>query len=123
METNSISHSKAGLLTRKQLTAGPEFGITLGNATDLDGFHVCFGAVLSGLDVLEAIAAVDRYTYSTKSGYTGKAKDEGSKIADQWFGGQREFYVNVAKGLGDQRAVDLRGKLLRRVMVKSAGRL
>ena len=49
LETNSLSHNRAGLLTRRQLTAGPEFGITVGsNATSLDGFHIVFGTVLSG---------------------------------------------------------------------------
>ena len=85
------------------MTAGPEFGITLSNAKDLDSFHVCFGTVLSGFEVIDAIASIDRYTYTTKSGYTGKAKDDGSKLADQWFEGQKSFYVNIARGLGDER--------------------
>jgi len=43
---------RRGLLTRRQLTTGPEFGITLGPAPFLDGFHVVFGVVLEGLEVL-----------------------------------------------------------------------
>ena len=75
------------------------------------------------MEVLEAIEKIDRYTYTTKSGYTGNSKGEGiDKLADQWFEGQKEFYVNVAKGFGDERAVDQRGKLLRRVVIKGYGR-
>ena len=97
LETNGISHNKAGYLTRRQLTVGPEFGITVGsNATSLDGFHLVFGTILQGMEVIEAITRVDRYSYMTKTGYTGlkpkgqtKSTDD---LADKWFEAQREFY-------------------------------
>ena len=125
LETNTLTHSTAGLLTRKQLSPGPEFGITLKNATNLDGFHIIFGKIISGYDVLESIADLPQYTYSTKTGYVGKSKDSNSQLdnlADKWFESQKDFYINLGKGLGDDRAVDQRGKLLRRVTIKSFGR-
>eukprot|EP01041_Mallomonas_annulata_P008610 gene8610-17769_t len=42
METNGLRHDTRGLLTRRQLTSGPEFGITVSPAPALDGFHVIF---------------------------------------------------------------------------------
>jgi cyclophilin family peptidyl-prolyl cis-trans isomerase len=64
-----LSHFlRRGLLTRRQLTVGPEFGITLNATEALDGFHVIFGTVLEGFEVLEAIALVPTYSYKTKTG-------------------------------------------------------
>lgn len=101
LETNGISHNRAGYLTRRQLTSGPEFGITIGNdaATTLDGFHVVFGTILEGMEVIEAISKIDRYTYTTKTGYTGlkpKGKTKSTdELADKWFEAQREFYGRI----------------------------
>ena len=64
----SLSPPRKGLLSRKQLTNGPEFGVTLGKIEALDGFHVVFGIVLSGMEVLDAIAQVPTYSYKTKTG-------------------------------------------------------
>ena len=44
-------------------------------------------------------------------------------LADAWFEGQRKFYVGIGKTFGDARAVDQRGRLLRRVTIKGAGRV
>ena len=59
---------RRGLLSRRQLTSGPEFGVTLGVAEQLNGFHVIFGIVLEGQEVLDAIALVPTYSYKTKTG-------------------------------------------------------
>lgn len=120
LETNNLLHDKKGLLTRRQLYDGPEFGITLGAATSLDGFHVVFGRVLEGLDVIDALAAIPKYTYKAASGYVGTGSDG---VADKWFESQRKFYVSLGQSLGDTRAVDLRGRLLRRVLIQGSGRL
>jgi len=68
LESNGIKHSKLGLLTRTQLTAGPIFGITLRKSEELDAFHVVFGTVLEGEEVLQAVANIPTYTYSTATG-------------------------------------------------------
>lgn len=120
LETNKILHDRKGLLTRRQLYDGPEFGITLGSAPLLDGFHVVFGRVLDGLDVIDSVASIPTYSYKAASGYIGTSSDG---VADKWFESQRKFYVSLGQSLGDTRAVDLRGRLLRRVIVQGSGRL
>ncbi|CAM9394163.1 unnamed protein product [Ectocarpus sp. 12 AP-2014] len=39
-------HDRRGLLTRDRLSRGPEFGVTLGAAPELDGSHEVFGRLL-----------------------------------------------------------------------------
>ena len=63
-----LNKYRKGLLTRRQLTNGPEFGITLKETVNLDGFHVIFGIVLQGIEVLDAISLVPTYSYKTKTG-------------------------------------------------------
>ena len=48
LETSSaeLPHDRKGLLTRDRLARGPEFGITLGAAPELDGSHEVFGRLL-----------------------------------------------------------------------------
>lgn len=131
LENNGLHHDRLGLLTHKQLSSTPEFSITLRDKKDqteedlkaLDSFHCVFGEVLEGKEVLKAIGEIPLYTYETSTGYAGGKKGVESELADKWFSAQREFYVNVGKSMGDQRAVDLRGKLLRRTVVKGAYKL
>jgi cyclophilin family peptidyl-prolyl cis-trans isomerase len=131
LENNGLHHDRVGLLTHKQLSSTPEFSITLRDKKDqqeedlkaLDSFHCVFGEVLEGKEVLTAISEIPLYTYETSTGYAGGKKGVESELADKWFSAQREFYVNVGKSMGDQRAVDMRGKLLRRTVVKGAYKL
>jgi len=124
LESNNLRHTRKGFLTRKQLTDGPEFGITLDTAENLDGFHVIFGCVISGLEVLDAIAEQPTYSYKTTGGYSGQKKLDkySNDLADKWFEGQKNFYVGAGKAFGDTRAIDQRGRLLRRITVKKVGR-
>lgn len=123
LENNDLRHTSAGLLTRRQLTEGPEFGITLDKAPELDSFHVVFGFVLDGMSVIDALSEIPTYSYKTRTGYGGKERGIENGLADQWFEAQRNFYVGAGKAFGDERAVDQRGRLLRRVTVKNAGRV
>jgi cyclophilin family peptidyl-prolyl cis-trans isomerase len=124
-----VHHDKMGLLTHRQLSSTPEFSITLKDdpsredVDELDAFHCVFGEVVEGRAVLEAIAAVPLYTYETKTGYAGGEKGVESALADKWFAAQRNFYVNMGKSLGDDRAVDMRGKLLKRTVIKKVTKL
>eukprot|EP00904_Undaria_pinnatifida_P012130 jgi/Undpi1/8047/HiC_scaffold_24.g10519.m1 len=63
MENSSveIGHDRRGLLTRDRLSRGPEFGVTLGAAPDLDGSHQVFGRLLQGEDVLSRLEKVPVY--------------------------------------------------------------
>lgn len=121
LERNDIKHDSAGLLTRSSLSGTPEFGITTSACPDLDTFHVVFGEITSGYDVIDAISKVPTYSYKTSTGYGGKVKGPEAKVADKWFEAQKAFYVKVGQTLGDQRAVDQRGKLLRRVVITGSG--
>jgi cyclophilin family peptidyl-prolyl cis-trans isomerase len=123
LENSNVSHNKRGLLTRRQLVSGPEFGITLSPAPELDQFHIAFGEVVEGLDVLEAIGRIPTYSYKTATGYAGKERGVESGLVDAWFEGQRKLFVGVGKSMGDTRAADQRGRLLRRVLIKKAGRI
>ena len=105
---------RRGLLTRRQLKVGPEFGITMKPSEELDNFHIVFGVVLQGYDVLDAISQIPTYTYQTKTGYAGKGRGVESGLADKWFESQKSFFVTAGKIAGDKRAIDRRGKLLRR---------
>lgn len=121
LEQSNVRHTKRGLLTRKQLSATPEFGITMDKAEQLDAFHVNFGEVIEGLEVLDAIAEIPTYSYKTKTGYGGKERGVESEVADLWFEGQRSLFVTAGKTFGDTRAVDRRGDLLRRIVIRGAG--
>ena len=51
LESNGIKHARLGLLSRRQLSSTPEFGITLKPSSELDSFHVVFGTILEGKEV------------------------------------------------------------------------
>jgi len=124
IETNSLSHDRSGFLTRRQFGSGGEFGISLRENERLNGAYEVFGCVLEGSSVLAAISSIPTYAYKTKTGYSGqKNLDElTGGLADNWFAGQKQFYVRMGQTFGDKRAVDQRGKLLKRVMVTGCGK-
>jgi cyclophilin family peptidyl-prolyl cis-trans isomerase len=75
VESNDFRHTIRGLLTKSQLSGNPEFAITTKANPALDQFHEVFGIVLSGYDVLDAIEAIPRYTYKTKTGRNNESDD------------------------------------------------
>eukprot|EP00967_Tisochrysis_lutea_P017239 scaffold19515_cov31-Tisochrysis_lutea.AAC.1 len=113
LEVNSLRHDRRGLLTKKRLTPGPEFAITLGAAPKLDGSHEVFGEILDGANILELIETLP---YITGSSNEGKGT-----AADAVFNAQRAFMLSIAKGAGDTRAADRTGQLLRRVEITKVG--
>ena len=56
-----ISHDRRGLLTRSSTMSGPDFGITLAAAPQLDGTAAVFGRVLSGGDFLDRVEGISMY--------------------------------------------------------------
>jgi len=127
LETNNVKHDRKGLLTRRQLTAIPEFGITTQEIPALDSFNVVFGEVIDGYDtVIDEITKISVYEWKTRTGYSSATKNEDSldgALADSWFSTQKQVFLKAGQIFGDNRAVDQRGKLLRRVVVKDAGLL
>ena len=64
-----------------------------------------------------------RYSYQTSTGFAGQEKGVESQLADKWFESQKSFYVGLGRAFGDKRAVDRRGKLLRRVRIIGTGKV
>ena len=125
LETNNVKHDRKALLTRRQLTAIPEFSITTKELPVLDAFNVVFGEVVDGYDtVIEEITKIPVYEWKTRTGYSSSVKNENSidgAIADSWFSTQKQVFLKAGQIFGDNRAVDQRGKLLRRITIKDAG--
>ena len=116
VEANDLSHDRRGLLTRKQFQAGPEFGITLGPATSLNGGWEVFGRVSSDesglLKLMEGLPYI-----------TGRSLEEPGSVSDGIFNAQKGLFGGLAKGMGDARAEDRTGRLLRRVEMVNCGLL
>ena len=114
VEANDLSHDRRGLLTRKQFQAGPEFGITLGPATSLNGGWEVFGRVSSDesglLKLMEGLPYI-----------TGRSLEEPGSVSDGIFNAQKGLFGGLAKGMGDARAEDRTGRLLRRVEITASG--
>ncbi len=109
--SKALSHDKRGLLTRSASMVGPEFAVTLAEAPQLDGTSAVFGRVLEGEAFLDKVEGIQVYTYG--------AAEESGPIADKIFRAQKAAYTEMAKNMKDQRFDDLRGKLLRKVEIRS----
>mmetsp|Transcript_32050 Transcript_32050/g.50342 ORF Transcript_32050/g.50342 Transcript_32050/m.50342 type:complete len:323 (+) Transcript_32050:52-1020(+) len=115
-ELSPTKHNRRGLLTRDSFSTGPEFGVTLADAPELDdGRRVVFGELLEGEDVLQALELVPTYQ-------AGSTQPRGS-LADDWYRAQRDFFLRAGQAAGDERAVGQVNKLLRRVDIKACGML
>ncbi|GJQ14739.1 hypothetical protein GpartN1_g6530.t1 [Galdieria partita] len=117
VETNTLKHTERGLLTRKKLHFGPEFGITLAGHSELDVSHTVFGKLEEGYEVLEAIENLPVLVDSD-----GR---QGKKLSSQLFDWQRKFFLTIGRDVfHDKRADEIYpNKLLRRVAVISSGML
>lgn len=124
LEANSLRHDRRGLLTRAIFNAGPEFGVTLNAAPNLDGENEIFGQLestadagggLTGGDVLELLEGLPYIT--------GKSLEGDGTTANAIFTAQKSFFSSLAKASGDTRAEDRTGLLLRRVEITRCGRL
>eukprot|EP00316_Scyphosphaera_apsteinii_P001394 CAMPEP_0119302834 /NCGR_PEP_ID=MMETSP1333-20130426/4365_1 /TAXON_ID=418940 /ORGANISM="Scyphosphaera apsteinii, Strain RCC1455" /LENGTH=301 /DNA_ID=CAMNT_0007305311 /DNA_START=183 /DNA_END=1088 /DNA_ORIENTATION=- len=113
LEVNGIRHERRGLLTRKTFNAGPEFAVTLGPAPSLDGMWEVIGQLEEGGELLDLI--------ETLPYITGRSLEEPGSVADQVFKVQRSLFTSVSKSIGDTRAKDRTGQLLRRVEITNCG--
>ncbi|CAM9818707.1 unnamed protein product [Ascophyllum nodosum] len=110
-----LLHDRRGLLTRERLSKGPEFGVTLAPARDLDGSHEVFGRLLQGDEVLSRLEKVPVY------GGGSRLLEEGS-VASNAFKAQNRALVYIGKNVfKDERAVDRTGSLMRRVDIVNCG--
>lgn len=120
IEANDLSHDKRGLITRTRFgdyakASGPEFGVTLNPARSLDGSNEVIGIVTGGLDLIEKIEELPYIT--------GKSIEGEGTAANAIFQAQKNLFQGLSKSVGDSRAEDRTGKLLRRVEITSCGRL
>lgn len=115
LEANNLRHDARGLLTRRIFDAGPEFSVTLSPTLSLDGDYEVLGRLEEGEDVLKVLEELPYIT--------GRSLEEPGSTSDQVYKAQKAFFTTVAKGIGDQRAADRTGQLLRRVEIVNCGTL
>ena len=120
IEVNDLSHDRRGLVTRTRFgdyvkASGPEFGVTLNPARSLDGTNEVIGIVEEGLDLLSTIEELPYIT--------GKSLEGDGTAANAVFQAQKNLFTGLSKSVGDSRAEDRTGKLLRRVEIVKCGRL
>jgi len=123
LEANDLKHDRRGLLTRALFNPGPEFGITLGPTPALNGDNEVFGQLEpdaggDGLHGEALLAAMEGLPY-----ITGKSQEGEGTSANAVFQAQRSFFTTLSKTIGDTRAADRTGQLLRRVEITRCGRM
>ena len=136
-----LSHSKAGLLTHRNLDVLSDFGITTREARELDSTNTVFGEVIpteSSKAFFSRI--VDLPTYSntrpmsvgTTLSKNGDVEDKSKasnaiatngavdEVASSFYSFQKDLFRSAAKTFGDTRLDNIyEGKILRRVEVTS----
>jgi len=112
-QVNDLKHSQRGLLTRRILNAGPEFGVTLAAAPSLDGSWEVIGELQQGGELLHLIEELPFIT--------GKSVEQPGSLAEQVFQAQKSVFSSLSKSVGDSRASDRTGQLLRRVEITNCG--
>ena len=148
LEVNDLSHDRRGLVTIERFSSGgPEFGITLANVPQLDDAREVIGVVQKGAELLDEIEALPFITgrsleepgsvadevrvqpHSTHMALATALAHSAHCLAcvlcacTQVFKAQKSLFSGLSKGLGDQRAEDRTGKLLRRVEITNCGLL
>ena len=116
LEANDLRHDARGLLTRRIFDAGPEFSVTLSPTPSLDGDYEVLGRLEEGAENEAVLKLLEGLPY-----ITGRSLEEPGSAPDQVFNAQKAFFTTVAKGIGDQRATDRTGQLLRRVEIVNCG--
>jgi len=120
--TKRIPHSRAGLLTHRDLDVLPDFGITTRSAPELNSGHTVFGTVLP-TDSSKAFLSrcVDLPTYSIDRPAVAENSSRAvEEVASSVYSFQKDLFRSAAKSFGDTRLTSVyEGKLLRRVEVTS----
>jgi hypothetical protein len=118
LEASDVLHDRRGLLTRSIFAIGPEFGITLAPAPSLDGTHEVIGQLEPNAANEALLTILEGLPY-----ITGKSMEGEGTAANAVFTAQREFFTGLSKAVGDSRAEDRTGQLLRRVEITKCGHL
>eukprot|EP00558_Chaetoceros_sp_UNC1202_P001794 CAMPEP_0197258218 /NCGR_PEP_ID=MMETSP1429-20130617/81377_1 /TAXON_ID=49237 /ORGANISM="Chaetoceros sp., Strain UNC1202" /LENGTH=275 /DNA_ID=CAMNT_0042722269 /DNA_START=246 /DNA_END=1073 /DNA_ORIENTATION=+ len=127
-----ITHSRAGLLTHRNLDVLPNFGITTRSSPMLDASCTVFGTVLADEGSSDGASSgaflsrcVDLPTYSLDRpampiGEQQKNSRAAEEVASSVYSLQKDFFRGAAKTFGDTRLSNVyEGKILRRVEVTS----
>jgi len=118
LEASEVKHDRRGLLTRSIFAIGPEFGITLAPAPNLDGTHEVIGQLEPNAANEALLSQLEGLPY-----ITGKSLEGDGTAANAVFTAQKSFFTGLSKAVGDTRAEDRTGQLLRRVEITKCGRL
>lgn len=128
-----LSHSRAGLLTHRNLEVLPNFGITTRSSPELDGSYTVFGTVLpteSSNAFLSRCLDLPTYSLDRPSAMSlGQDSSSSSaaaqnraveEVASSIYSFQKDLFRSAAKTFGDTRLDNVyEGKILRRVEVTS----
>lgn len=128
-----LSHSRAGLLTHRNLEVLPNFGITTRSSPELDAAYTVFGTVLpteSSNDFLSRCLDLPTYSLDRPAVPLGQESSSSSssfaqnraveEVASSIYSFQKDLFRSAAKTFGDTRLDNVyEGKILRRVEVTS----
>ncbi len=119
-----ISHSRAGLLTHRDLDVLPKFGITTRSCPEMNFGNTVFGTVLPSESSNAFLSrCVDLPTYSLDRPVVPVGKTQSlatEEVASSVYSLQKDFFRAAAKTFGDTRLDNVyEGKLLRRIEVTS----
>lgn len=120
LESVRLSHDRRGLLTHRIDQGGTTFGITLAPAPELDRDWAVFGEVLQGAEPLGLLAEIEALPF-----LTGEAAPDSAtgKVGAAVYSAQRSALMALTQAIGDTRADERVGRLLRRVEITGAGLL
>lgn len=120
LESVRIRHDRRGLLTHRIDQGGTTFGITLAPAPQLDRDWAVFGEVVGGAEPLGLLAEIEALPF-----LTGEAAPDSAtgKVGAAVYSAQRSAFMELTRAMGDTRADERVGRLLRRVEITGAGLL
>ncbi|KAG8459921.1 hypothetical protein KFE25_010970 [Diacronema lutheri] len=119
-ESVRLRHDRRGLLTHRIADGGTVFGITLAPAPQLDRDWAVFGEVLEGAEPLGLLAEIEALPF-----LTGEAAPDSAtgRVGAAVYAAQRSAFMALTQAIGDTRADERVGRLLRRVEIVSTGLL
>lgn len=123
VKNKRVSHTRAGLLTHRDLDVLPVFGITTRDERQLlDTGYTVFGTLLptdSSADFLSRCIQLPTYSLDRPAVPIGGTRAT-EEVASSFYSFQKDLFRSAAKTFGDARLDNVyEGKLLRRVEVTS----